>query len=350
MLRVAAAMAVLAWSFAASVARAAPTLEDYGKLRAMEHVTLSPSGAAYAYVINQDGKSAVFVASTDGRPPLAIDAGGATIANLIWAGDEHLLIETATLGQLGPGFTSDKALMHQISVFNLHTHSGLKVFDHKPGIGSIIEGYYGARLIAGHWFGYFAGFNEARPVREGVVATKRDLFRVDLDSGETKLLSTGSDQAESWLISATGDVVTRSQGIWSSGAWTVLAGPSGAETLASGQSALKAGYVKLGRTQDELLLSRPAETDSDVTLQTMPVSGGQHRCPGPGRHRLSDVRSHQRVVDRNRQLRRQAPGAVLLGHRPGQCAGGLRRLPEPDGGAQQLESGLHQVHRFRHRR
>ena len=259
---------------AATLARAAPSLEDYSRSWETNGVRLSPSGERYAYTVTQDGKVSLMVATTDGAPPVAINVGAAEIVSLGWAGDDRLLVAVSGIGKLGPGFTQDKARMQQINVFNLRTHTAFRVFEHKDNqVASIVEGSYGVRQVDGHWYGYFGGMSQDRGAYTLGPATLRDLYRVDLDTGDIKMLSRGSDQQDNWIIGPNGEVVAREQSEWQTGAWKVFAGPVNGRLLASGRSKLKEGAVALGQTPDELLLARPTEAGDHVTFQRLPLSG-----------------------------------------------------------------------------
>jgi len=161
-------------------------------------------------------------------------------------------------------------------VLNLKTHHMLQVFALKDSVvASIIEGSYGVRFLDGHWYGFFGGFNESRPQIVAEASTRRDLFRVDLDTGATTLVSRGSDQGGNWLVGPGGEVVARYQYYWGTGKWQVLAGPEGDRVLASGHSQFGlGGDLYIGRTADEILFARPADAEGPPTLETIPLSGG----------------------------------------------------------------------------
>src|SRR5580658_7084264 len=62
----------------ASVCAAAPPVEAYARLPAMENVSLSPSGARYAYIIVDGDARKLVVATVDGNQALfASDVGKA---------------------------------------------------------------------------------------------------------------------------------------------------------------------------------------------------------------------------------------------------------------------------------
>ena len=85
----------------ASGARAEPPVEAYGKLPAVEQVSLSPSGDRYVFIsVIGEGRKLVAV-TADGLTPLyAIDIGPAKVVSVSWAGEDHILVSIATTGPL----------------------------------------------------------------------------------------------------------------------------------------------------------------------------------------------------------------------------------------------------------
>jgi dipeptidyl aminopeptidase/acylaminoacyl peptidase len=260
----------------ASPTRAAPQLDDYGKDWATRLVSLSPSGQRFAYVGQEGGKQSLIVDSTDGTPAFALDVGAANVTGLEWAGDDHLLIYVRNLAQLPPGFSRPTAWLTAALVFNFKSKQILKVFDHNSEVADFVEGSFGTRLINGHWYGFFGGFNESRTTPAYGAANKRDLYRVDLDTGDAKRVSQGSDQGGDWLVGPSGDVLARYQYLYDTGYWKVLAGSSGDRVLASGRSKLGAGgELALGRTPDEFVFARPADADETWQWQSLSLSDGR---------------------------------------------------------------------------
>jgi hypothetical protein len=83
MLRLFAALVFVCAGLAAVPARAAPPIEAYGRLPAMEDVSLSPSGARYAYVTVDGDTRKLVVASVDGNQALfASDIGKAKVVGV----------------------------------------------------------------------------------------------------------------------------------------------------------------------------------------------------------------------------------------------------------------------------
>ena len=74
-------------ALAASDASAAPSVESYGRLPAIDNVSLSPSGDRYAYIA-VDGETRKLVVGTVGgdKALLASSVGKAKVVSVSWAG------------------------------------------------------------------------------------------------------------------------------------------------------------------------------------------------------------------------------------------------------------------------
>jgi len=268
-------VAPLAGASGALATETLPPVADYLKDPATDWVRLSPSGELYAMITRQGGKNQLVVQNADARPAMVENLGQANVGGLSWAGDDHLVLYARTVGDLGPGFVAARAWLTTAVVINLKTRSTLRIFEHQdPKVGGIVEGTFGFSHSAGHWYGFFGGFNPQRQLKVLGAGSRRDLYRVDLDSGDTRLVSEGSDQKDNWLISPSGDIVAHYTYQWASGRWQVFAGPNSGKVLASGTSKLGiGGGLWLGRSPNEVVFARPAEENGRTILETLSLSG-----------------------------------------------------------------------------
>lgn len=268
-------LSVFAW-LAASPSFAAPAITEYAKVPAAGIVRVSPSGDRYAVSLTKDGRSQVLVQSSGIATPTVIDGGNDEVIGVNWAGDDHLVISVARLVKLDSNFTKPEARVVQTMVFNLKTGAEFEVFkQHDNEVGAITEGIFGFREINGKWYGYFGGFTKARALTALRVSNIRDLYRVDLDTGDIKLISSGSDNDDDWAISPDGQVAAHYQYEWQSGEWRVSTGPDGKRTIASGQSKFGGGLVALGAHPGEILFGRPPEAEGLLSYQLLSPQGGQ---------------------------------------------------------------------------
>ena len=142
---------------------APPPIEAYGKLPAVEHVSLSPSGQRYAFVAVIGDTRRLVAETVDGSKVLvATEVGTAKVVGVSWAGEDHLLVEISHTVPLGFGFTVSKLEMSTVVVINLQTRKAFVVFDHHPTVSTAVLGGYGVAQIKGHWYGFF-GFTYLLP-------------------------------------------------------------------------------------------------------------------------------------------------------------------------------------------
>lgn len=213
-----------------STAGAAPPLEIYGRLPAVELVRLSPSADHLAMVGVVGGANPmrrVFIFSGDGKTLVrAIGIGDAKLRDLEWAGDEHLLITTTATVNLTLDFGQSYELA---AVINLSLNSKVpwSVFGRSNGIEPTVVGSFGTAQTDGRWYGYFGGITE---VRNGAGEYQfehgwTDLYRVDLESDKTELAAHGSERDHQWAVAAGGGIVAHSEYDEKSGEWRLFAGP-----------------------------------------------------------------------------------------------------------------------------
>jgi len=267
-------------AFAATPAesKAPPPIEDYGKLPAMEHITLSPSGQKYAFIRTENGKKRVVVATTDNHILAAPDVGTAKVERLQWAGEDHLLIHTSATVALGGEFTAAKQELFAVIVFDLAHSKVFSVFINpgRENVAKTVAGSYGTARIDGHWYGFFGGFSyeNGRLKQESGGRIYDDLYKVDLDTGAFVMASPGQEHIRSWLVGPDGAIAARLLYDQRNGAWRLLASGWGGQELARGSA--PTGNVRVlgfGHTASDLLVETGG-TDHDV-IQEIALANGQ---------------------------------------------------------------------------
>jgi dipeptidyl aminopeptidase/acylaminoacyl peptidase len=256
------ALVVLDW---AGPALAAPPVEAYGKLPAVEQVSLSPSGNRYAFITVLNEKRKLAVLTADGAKLLLMaDAGDAKVVGIDWAGEDHLLVKVIQTTPLGVGFKLRKLELMSVLAVSLTTKKVFAVFDHDRAMENIVLGDYGTAQRNGKWYGYFGGIQN--------VYEPENLYRVDLDTGEHIVVTFGSWLADGWLVGPDGHVIARKTYDQDSGAWQVIAGSLGGRVLASGNSKIvSVGYLARGRSPDTIVIGRPANDTNE--LEELRLSG-----------------------------------------------------------------------------
>lgn len=290
------ALALAGLFLACASARAAPPpIEAYGRLPAMENVSLSPSGSRYAYIV-VDGDARKLVAATvDGNQALfASDVGKAKVVGVYWAGEDHLLVEVSHTVELGPEFELTKGEFTAIIAINLTTGKAISIFRDEPAIMSAVFGYDGVAQVNGHSYGYFGGVT----LKKGLNGYAfdhgyPDLYRVDLDSGVTTMAAHGVEASQGWLVGPDGAVVARLLYHDKTGDWAVLAGDEAGDPLSSGRNPFGEILLARGRTPDMVLIEQPGS--DQYVYQQAPLSGAAPEDVDAGagiREPLFDRKTH----------------------------------------------------------
>ena len=276
MFRVLLALVFTSVLMVASTATAAPPVETYGKLPAVEDVSLSPNGERFALIAVDGETRKLIVATVDNKALFQADVGKAKVRGIQWAGNDHLLVTISGTVNLGMDFAVARQELDRVLVINVTTGGTLAVFDKHNEVAHIVVGTYGSAEIAGHWYGYFGGitFKDDNAGGRYLEHTYADLYQVDLDTGALFRVTEGSEIADGWLIGPDGAVIARSTYDESHGDWRVTSGLHGGVVLASGRSPF--GNVEmagLGRTKDHILLR---QLNGHGTFDAeIPLAGGE---------------------------------------------------------------------------
>ena len=264
----------LAWLMvagAAQAASAAPPLEAYGRLPAIDHVKMSPSGERIAYIGLQGDKRKLIVVDLAGKSLLTVDVGSAKVRGVEWAGDDHIITKvTSTVSMQNlPG---DMSEVLSVAAFSISKHRGVVIFGGHNGVIQAVFGDEGVAKVGDHWYGYYGAYvlNPSGSVRRYFPS----LMKVDLDSGALETVSTGSKQNIGWLVSPTGDLVAHNEYDEDTQTWRVVAGdtPSG-ETLASGKDPLGAARILgQGRRAGQVLIA--TDRRGLGTIEEVSTGGG----------------------------------------------------------------------------
>jgi dipeptidyl aminopeptidase/acylaminoacyl peptidase len=232
--------AVFTLALTASPAAAAPPLDAYGKLPGVTLAALSPSGKYYAVVGDVAGQRRVIVAEVGGKPVLVAPVADQKVRDILWAGDDHLLVFASLATNLGPRFALLKYEVGQLLVLNIKTQKNFWALSEGVN-GSGVWGFYGVRYIDKHWYAFLGGIKrEVSPTSNRVLFMDNspDLFRVDLDTNETRVIAEnqGNYSARSWSIGPDGKVQAVLDYDQRTGHWEIS--PPGKAPVAQGTDAL----------------------------------------------------------------------------------------------------------------
>ncbi|HLK26489.1 MAG TPA: alpha/beta fold hydrolase [Caulobacteraceae bacterium] len=266
---VAAACLVLATRSAA-----APPLEAYGHLPAVEAMSLSPSGDRLAFIGVNGEQRKLYVGTTEGKALLQAATGTAKVRGLVWAGDDHLLVLTsATIPMVG--FTTERLELYTIVAIDVPAHKSVVLLSDANKFVPYAFGYNGVAQVGGRWYAYLGVLvrENGRGEQKWIENEAPDLYRVDVDTGDAVKVAAGGDTLGDWLVDpANGQVIARTTYDQRSSEWRVIAGAEGGLVLASGRGKYGGAELHRGRTPDEVLIGEPRE-DGGTSWQDMSLSG-----------------------------------------------------------------------------
>lgn len=209
----------------AFIAHAAPPLAAYGRLAAIEHMSLAPSGARFAYIALLNGKRVFVVRDSGGEALFASDVGDSKVRDVFWADDDHVLVEVSSTFKAPIDFKHAYELSAVISV-SVPERRTFRVFEGKRSIASAVFGYFGSGRVDDRSYGYFGGITYAKS-RDGAAHFEDgypDLYRVDLDSGKAVRVDKGDGRYFKWLVGSDGRVLAHSEYNDETGLFQIYAG------------------------------------------------------------------------------------------------------------------------------
>ena len=281
-----AAVGVVAWSGAL----AAPPLEAFGRLPAVELMRLSPNGDKFAFVtvVGEDRK--LIVATLAGKALIAAPVGQTKVVDARWAGDDHLLVTTSSTVDLRAAFQFKYEFQSVVQI-DVSNSKGFTVFKDAKDIAPVVAGQFGAASAGGKWSGYFAGISFERSVSRGFVFDHgwADLYRVDLETGRPEVAMRGGPGIQGWVVGTDGAIAATERYDERSGRWSLQAGGVTGKTVLDRKSPI--GVIGLegpGRTPgtavvgdntgDRSTIEEVSLTDGSVTrlLDGVGVEGLLH--------------------------------------------------------------------------
>ena len=262
MARLIAAFAACLFLASAVTLAAPPPIEAYGRLPATEFVALSPSGQQIAFAAVSGDTRRLVIRSVDGRASTSSDIGTAKVLEITWVGEDHVVLMIGVTDQIGHGDWGAAETPRSL-VLNPKTKQTFIPFLHATDALSAVSSYYGARSVDGHLYGYFEGVST---IRKNAPADA--MYRVDLDTGDYRLISSGS----SIVLGIDGSIRASARHSMPGMEWSLYAGTADDRKLLSIADPLGEFELRgLGRTAGTILVERPDRPDG--TLWEWPVTG-----------------------------------------------------------------------------
>ncbi len=246
---------------------AQPPIETYGRLPQTEFVALSPSGQRIAYVATAGDNRKLIVRTTDGTTLQTTDLRGDKPRQVIWAGEDHVILRTTMTEQLWGGEPHTYETFRTF-VLNLKTKDLLVLFKGSTQAWPAETGFYGTREVDGHWFGYFSALPR-RTSRDVGTTTfiQPALFRVELDlGGDEKIVN-----AVGWALAADGTVAAHVDFDTVADKWKLITGVAGRHLAEIDDYFHDSSLLGMGRTPGTVIYSR--QDSPTGALLELPVSG-----------------------------------------------------------------------------
>jgi dienelactone hydrolase len=243
-------------------------------LPGIELVRLSPSGERIALAGAVGDARRVLLMTRDHTLLRALTVGETKVRNLSWVGEDHVLITMSSTVDAWLEFGHSYELTGVV-------HVGLSgtpwsVFQQSRDVAHFVQGYFGAASVGGHWSGFFGGITEARASDNSFYLNHgyRDLYRVDLDTGNAKLEAKGSESDHDWVLSPDGAVLAHSEYQKRTGEWRLYAGAHDDKILLKKTSPTRDIYLAgQGRTSGTVVV-RDVTGDGD-RIEEVSIADGR---------------------------------------------------------------------------
>jgi dipeptidyl aminopeptidase/acylaminoacyl peptidase len=221
-------------------------ISAFGKLPSIDYMSLSASGRRFAFVSQEGAHRQLFIREVGGGAIMAPQLGDAKIRRVWWAGDDIVLISASAAVKAGYDDTIDLVAKYEVEtilVVNLTTKKTSYIFEPMKWFLQVVDGEYGERRIGGRWYGFYGGYDDG-------------LYRVDLQTNETKRIAVASSIGVGWVIGSDGAIVARVENNEPLRQWQIKVGPSGSQTAASkaGPGSGDLEVLSLGRTPGTVLV------------------------------------------------------------------------------------------------
>lgn len=232
----------------AGLAQAAP-LEAYGKLPSIEAVSVSPSGKQLA-IVTTNGESRIIMVHDLVSDKITLRAGTGTVKvrSVQWAGEQHLVLVTSVTA--APMFILN-ARREWAMAFTLDLKTG-KVRPLLRDVSEAMNTIAGQPVVRDYK-------GEPTVYLQGVKFVggrgRLSLFRIDLDTGASRMVSEGAEDTRDWLVGPDGEALAEERYDGRSGRWSLrLRSGSGWREVQAAAAPLDRPYlVGLGRDGQSVL-------------------------------------------------------------------------------------------------
>ena len=197
---------------AVSTSAAPPPLSAYGALPAMDHVTLSDDGSRLAFVGVAGENRKLILQTVDGQVLAAMDLGKVTITDLIWAGNDDIVIVTSQTRSL-PEIGWPKTKFWTAQAFSLTKKRVINLSGRVPDSYGMIFSDPVVRQVDGKYFAFFSVVSNVGTPR--LLLAKVSIADGTATTPEYMVIREGLG----WLVDETGVAAARSRYDDERGGW-----------------------------------------------------------------------------------------------------------------------------------
>jgi dipeptidyl aminopeptidase/acylaminoacyl peptidase len=201
---------LIAASFGAGAALAAPGADVYGAQPELDHVSLSPDGAHIAMIAPQGDTGGVRIMKVGGAT-CAFGAGKVKFRNIFWANPDRLIVEVSFTFS-GDKATNDPTYMYEIyraiSV-NARCEDSKDLLAGIKNIGRITGGNFLGATPDGQKV-LFSAININRRARDqdtrlkGISTSSYDVYAIDPATGKSETYEAGTNKTTGWYLDGAG--------------------------------------------------------------------------------------------------------------------------------------------------
>jgi dipeptidyl aminopeptidase/acylaminoacyl peptidase len=291
--RLAALAVFFGLGLALDVRAASPPLEAYGRLPAIDQVSLSPSGRYLLSIGDMNGKRYILVRTLAGEVRLAVPADKVKVRRISWVDDDHVLV---TISKTGEDFADlGREEYHGTINIDVGAHKSQLLFANDARFLAVGYGVVAAYVIDSKPYAFAWNVpKEAAAIGSRVQARSNgeferwwpDLWRIDLSTNAIQRIAGGSQDIDNWAVNPDGTVAGYSNYYGASSTWELFRGET---PLAERKSARRlVGLDGIGRTPGSLLLlDQSGPTDVWVEI----AADGSDSTLWPGQNVTDVLRS-----------------------------------------------------------
>ncbi len=282
---------------------AAPPLEAYGHLPAVDKMQLSPSGARYALTLLTGETRKLVVLTSDGKVVYASNLDNTKVRSIEWVNDDRLLLHASTTFSRPLDMPQAYEFSSIVNI-DLKTGTSSSIFEKTSKIASLIMGDVGTVQLDGHPYKYFIGLAYTLGEKQigrgnggySFTGDYRNLYRVNLDTNEISMQARGGEGAKyNWLVGNDGNVLAHSEYDQKAGIWRLYAGEEHEKLLLEQQTAFREiELLGLGRTPNTVWIKN-SKTGGDI-IEEVSVSDGKSETL------LNDVATNGYLADPDSRL------------------------------------------------